>query len=366
MLSFFFSFFFSGDLGTQIFGVLLPGMFNEMGISIDQYRCTIGTYCRAPTFSKNAGRCTNNGTSDTRGIGGLDLMDDPIYIMFIFLYFLIISYLTIISMSIILKCTPGRQNYKLKIGFLNIIPSFLVPNGYLLKVLFLQLCTKVIWCINNKVNDYPHKKTISNFLFDNRNLTFMKFVSTLISLWLFSVNIILIIMCNMSLLNPGPSGPRDELSVYSHNIQGLVGFDSLGNPNPNLNLTKLYELQAYAYHHRPDIIALNETWLKPSIKNNEILDPDIYKIFRLDRSPLTHPSDPNNDKKFRKNGGGVLIAVRKELGLKPTICKSSCQAELLTIKLGNSMYISTFYRVGTLGCQNHQEVDSHLKCIAKN
>ena len=272
-------------------------------------------------------------------------------------------------MSIILECTTERQgsNFQhiLKVGYLHINPAFLIPNGFLLKVLFLQLSTKVVWCIRSNFKHHPHRR-ITCLLFDNHNLTFMKFVSTLISIWLFSLNILLIIISNMSLLNPGPSDLGDGFSVYSHNIQGLITFDTLGNANPNLNLTKIYELQSYAYYHKPDVIVLNETWLKPTIKDDEILDPVTYKIFRLDRSPLTHPIDPKNHKKFRKNGGGVLIAVKNSLGLKPTICKSSCQAELLTIKLSSSMYISTFYRVGTLGCLNHHEVDAHLRHIAKN
>ena len=57
----------------------------------------------------------------------------------------------------------------------------------------------------------------------------------------------------------------------------------------------------------PDIILLNETWLKPSINSNEIIPGKSYKIFRKDRSPLSHPPDPNTPGKFKLNGGGVLI-----------------------------------------------------------
>ena len=333
-----------------------------MGISIDQYRRTIGTFCRVPKFAAKHG-------NDPRvtGPGRIDVSN---LTFFIFIYFLVIIYITIISMSIILECTgTGRQNMNiqniLKVGYFQINPTFIVPNGSLITGLFLQLITKVVWCIRCNFKHNPHGN-MKCVLFENRNLTFMKCVSTLISIWLFSLNILLIIMSNMSILNPGPPVSGDVLSVYSHNIQGLITCDTLGNANPNLNLTKIFELQSYVYHHRPDIIALNETWLKPSIKNEEILDPDIYKIFRLDRSPLTHPIDPKKSQKYKKNGGGVLIAIKNELGLKPTICKSTLQAELLTIKLSNSMIISTFYRVGTLGCQNHHEVDSHLRHIAKN
>ena len=59
---------------------------------------------------------------------------------------------------------------------------------------------------------------------------------------------------------------------------------------------------------------LTETWLKKSIKNNEIIENTDYNIFRTDRSLVTHPSDPNDPKKFKKFGGGVLIAIRSDIG----------------------------------------------------
>ena len=40
---------------------------------------------------------------------------------------------------------------------------------------------------------------------------------------------------------------------------------------------------------------------------------DVYKVSRLDKSAKTHPIDPNNPNKFRKNGGGVLIAIRRDM-----------------------------------------------------
>ena len=64
----------------------------------------------------------------------------------------------------------------------------------------------------------------------------------------------------------------------------------------------------------------------------------------------THPWDPNHPKKFRKNGGGVLIAHRNDLNFsssKITITKA--KAELLSVMFrlnnGKNLCISTFYRV---------------------
>ena len=121
--------------------------------------------------------------------------------------------------------------------------------------------------------------------------------------------------------------------------------------------------------NKPDIIVLNETWLKKSILDNEILDPKFYKIYRLDRSKETHPLDPENIKKIRKNGGGVLIGVSTQLVLTSSIIKIKCRAELLEIEFllrdKTKMIISTCYRVGTLGKKNLEEVSNAIKTLIR-
>ena len=94
----------------------------------------------------------------------------------------------------------------------------------------------------------------------------------------------------MSLLNPGPVYKKG-LSVYYQNIQGLIPFTHINSENPPLNLTKLAELHTYVAYKKPDIVILNETWLKENIGNKEIFPFPNYKIFRLDRSPYSHPPD---------------------------------------------------------------------------
>ncbi len=118
--------------------------------------------------------------------------------------------------------------------------------------------------------------------------------------WLVVANLILLTCCNMSITNPGPT---NSLSIIYQNVQGLLPFSELKNDTPKLHESKLNELQCYGYMHKPDIIVLNETWLKDSIHDNEIFSPDAYKIFRCDRNDMTHPVDPSNPDRFRRNGG---------------------------------------------------------------
>ena len=93
-----------------------------------------------------------------------------------------------------------------------------------------------------------------------------------------------------------------------------------------------------------------------------------YKVFRLDRTLDTHPFDPNNRKKYRKNGGGALIAHRNDLEIsssKVTVVKA--KAELLSVILrlhtGENICLSTFYRVGTLREENFQEFSNYFKVL---
>ena len=58
-----------------------------------------------------------------------------------------------------------------------------------------------------------------------------------------------------------------------------------------------------------------------------------YKVSRIDCSPETHPPNLEDPKKFKKNGGGVLIAVKNSLNLSPKIISSTAKAEIISLEL---------------------------------
>ena len=193
---------------------------------------------------------------------------------------------------------------------------------------------------------------------------YLKFIMDGIAMFLFMLNLILIIISNPSIMNPGPR----SFSIFYNNVQGFVNTRDLASDSPPLNMTKVHEIHGYIYTNEPDAIILNETWLKTSIRNIEVI-PDNYKVFRIDRSSKSHPWDPARPKKFRKNGGGVLIALRNDLNLSSVkFTKVKVQAELLSIILktesGRKFTISTFYRVGTLGLENFKEFERHFRTLA--
>ena len=72
-----------------------------------------------------------------------------------------------------------------------------------------------------------------------------------------SLLLFLIVVSNISLLNPGPTQDQ-HLNCYFHNVQGFVTLNSVGKPYPDLNITKLLEFQAYIFQNTPDIVILNE------------------------------------------------------------------------------------------------------------
>ena len=108
------------------------------------------------------------------------------------------------------------------------------------------------------------------------------------------VNRVLIVISNTSILN---SGPTNTVSVFYQNIQGLIPFGNLADNCPNLDVTKVAELQCSINLNKPDIIILNETWLKSSILDTEIFSTETYKVFRLDRSKSTHTPRPFESQK---------------------------------------------------------------------
>ena len=159
-----------------------------------------------------------------------------------------------------------------------------------------------------------------------------------------------------------------NISVFYQNVQGLIPFSNLTDQHPCLDNNKIYELLAYISSNSPDIIILNETWLKPTVLSSEIL-PCEYNVFRLDRSQYTHPIDPLNPNKFRRNGGGVLIAVHNELSIQSKVISLKCAAELLAVELtlcdGSKIILTTCYGVGTLGTPNCNEIIQTLSKLSR-
>ena len=127
------------------------------------------------------------------------------------------------------------------------------------------------------------------FKFTNSNTNFVMFLvcyqklllytTTSCLLWLSLFQFIILFICNPSISNPGPNSScqfktSTDLSIFHQNVQGLIPFSNLAQDHTQLDNNKIFELNAYNNKHNHDIIILNETWLKPSILDNEIFPPD--------------------------------------------------------------------------------------------
>ena len=136
-----------------------------------------------------------------------------------------------------------------------------------------------------------------------KNSKTLKVLSIKLILAILLIMFLLITVINSSLLNPGPA---TGLCIFYQNVQGLIPSTELNKNHPCLDNTKISEMHAFIYDKQPDIIILNETWLKDTILDHEILPGDQYKIYRRDRSEDSHPLALDNPQKFRRNGGGVF------------------------------------------------------------
>ena len=81
------------------------------------------------------------------------------------------------------------------------------------------------------------------------------------------------------------------------------------------------------------LLFLTRRGSKKSISDNEILPTRQYKLFKVDRTEESHPPDPDNPNKFKRNGGGVLIAIRTDLDVISQKLKIKAAAELLAVQV---------------------------------
>ena len=140
------------------------------------------------------------------------------------------------------------------------------------------------------------------------------------TIWTTILNLVLLVICNTSILNPGPDKNNNfsHLKVMYQNLRGLVPFSGLVSKNMPLDAGKLLELQSKIYEDKPDVIVLTETWLSKEHLENEILPDSIYKIYRKDKSKRSHPRILITQISFEGRGVESLLQSRLASVLKMT------------------------------------------------
>ncbi len=341
-------------------------------IDISTYRFRVGVY-NANITAQHSKRLKSGKRPTGTGSIILDQHDGYIsssVVLFLF-YILFIAYFVTISLLMVLKLSPKAcPSYNRDL--LSRLPYNIAFSYSKLYLIYFMVHILNMYYVRNRWTLKGFFKFYSICIGKNIPIrgSFGKWLSILVA-WLFGANLLLIIIVNPGMINPGPVSPGSgsNLKVYFHNVQGLIPFGELKNDQPALDNTKCLELSTYLKESKIDIAVLNETWLKKSVSDSEFLLADQYKIFRSDRSNKTHPPDPDNPTRFRRNGGGVLIAVRTDLQLTSKEVKLESGAEMIAVECttvtGFKFIICTCYRVGTLGMVNHDKIVSSIRSLSK-
>ena len=324
-----------------------------MSVCFLQHRVTTGT------FNSKIPRCKYTKCADVLPAGSLKSV-------FYTISLVVYGYILIMLLAVVADMSYKASNINFDnvplIRNLDAIYDHSSRN-YLNSLVFLILTflLKYRFCQIIEFSKYYRKRHSSSKISISTRLSYF------FSLWLTILNLSLIIISNISLLNPGPK--IKDITFLFQNVRGFVPFSALGKKVLPLDTDKIIEFQGYVFQHKPDIVVLNETWLSKEHFDNEIIPDKFYKVFRLDRSPKTHPLDPSDPNKFRKRGGGLLIAIKNDLAIETKEVKINSKAEILSIelKLDEKCFIclTACYRVGTLGQQNHDEIDRHLRSVSR-
>ena len=345
-----------------------------MNVSIEQYRAAIGLHNRIGI--KNCQTLQANHQENSLFSFWLDSIGelDPAGLLNSLLLITIINYFfdvfhDCVRYNYYVSTTHPTWSYRNCIGFpnLNFINIDVPHSRIIISCIFYCIIINLrsVTCPNNTINLW----CLYSRLFSKKSR--LGCCMNLYSIWLFSINLILITLTIPNIINPGP---LKDLNILYQNVSGFVNLNDKSQ-SPQFYSSKLNDFHGYIFNKKPDVIILNETWLKKSILDSELFPNNSYKVFRRDRSNISHPSDiscsSKSKNKFKNAGGGVIIAFRSDLDIQTSEYKIShggaAKAEILSVVLksgsGSKICFSTLYRVGTLGAENLSEVSRHLRSI---
>ncbi len=219
-------------------------------IDLNLYRHRVGVYnagarrssgSRALDVSITGNRITDNGFLSI------------IYLLFyltIYLYFSICLWGVIVCMLRECKFSPFLINRFHRVSDTEAIYSYLTHSKLLSIVLmyytlkrdllsyrFFGICFGLLSKLSFHGFSVKRNGTnVSTTRFIAQNITVM---CSGCLMWIVSLNSVLIVIINPSILNPGP-GPPSSISVTSFNVHGLIPFSQLNESHPSLDVTKLH------------------------------------------------------------------------------------------------------------------------------
>ena len=172
-------------------------------------------------------------------------------------------------------------------------------------------------CMHAKRIRYPYRRRQSTFtLCFIRHIYHMLCYFSLLYTWL----IILILLSRDISESPGPSDTESsdsDISKDSLNLSIFENIFSVVHYNIQSLANKVDQLQVELSHF--DVIALSETWLNPSISDDDIMFQNFQKPFRKDR--------------IHNNYGGFIIYVKENIACKRRQDLENNQIESIWVEL---------------------------------
>ena len=309
-----------------------------MGVCYLQHRIKSG-------FNYTPIKC---GTS--KGNTNYDIILSCVISLLIFIY----VYMILLTLAMVVDFKPSRDLGIIHDEYFEIYTGLMDIRIYL-NNMYLVILTKIYILVRFRGSVPGRYNGISIVRFKNLNVSLTTMTGYIVSYFYVALNLLLIVICFPGIMNPGPM-----ISVMYNNVRGFVPPCKLNEPDLPLNIGKVQEFQSYIFDKEPSIVVVNETWLSNEHFDNEIFPNNSYKVFRADRSHRTHP--------LKNKGGGVLIAVKSDLNIESKVVGASCGAEILSVEIkhGNEIFcLTTCYRVGTLGEDNYNMIEKHLRSIRR-
>ena len=287
-----------------------------MGVCYLQHRSVTGTYnSSTPQLQSSKVKTSNLQKGDVRCV---------LYTLIIIVYAYLVCMILAVAAELLNKDIP--HTYK----NVNFIQSSTIGVHFEIRMLinsWVFIIVSMLLKFNFPVVCYITKSLGFVKRLGMSKLGGIQKIGIFLSFWLTIINLLLIVISNPAIKNPGPT--LENFTVLYQNVRGFVPFRALGKDMPLLDNDKLVEFQSYVFENKPCLVVLNETWLSKDHLDNEIFPNDSYRCFRLDRSLKTHPMDPSNKDKFKTRGGGVMFALRSDLSIEPKQIAIKSKAEIL-------------------------------------
>ena len=332
----------------------------KMNISVDQYRCSIGRFnvrCgsgRGPNYN-SIYQCNvymtfyNLLTKQNNYIPVTDTGISVFKVIFLFLYYNLINILVAVHINNVKSDTLIQDRIDHNMEY--ILPEYNVLNSSIsmelinFAVIILMMLTPHHNSIKLPFDKGTYIPNVISVIWSRKFYHKGKGgISKNLCFYISSINIILIVITTPCIVNPGPPthSRTTNLKVSYCNCQGLIFASSMKSKQPIFQTNKLLDFQTYLHHDKPDIVVINESWLNANIHNNEIVDEQYYKMFRLDRTS-------KDMQMYNKvGGGGLFILVKQDLDIEVKLVPIKCELPIISLELKfkdlSKICLSSFYR----------------------